>query len=191
MAYADRIGRESLAFRKANRLKPYGAQATPAHWQLRYESYLAGVCDERGRAADAAAEAKAAKMQTASTPARRSGRTYAMIRDLPVTVRVIVVHTAQMKDYIEHMLREVRPDLFQGNAAAAAPVVRVVTSTQGCDRLRGIRIAVDHEALETATPQVRDLLRSMQRPALDQDRWTSSPNRSQALWDDGASGGKR
>lgn len=153
--HADHVAAQSIEFRRKNGMKPYELFATREHWLMRYESYRAGVIAERARRAG---EVHARGMHAGG---RRAGRTFAMVKNLTADVRFIVVHTAQMKDYVERMLWDVRRDLIHNSVRR--PHVVVVQSTRDCDRLRGQKIVVDHAVLEFASPEVHGLLRALER----------------------------
>lgn len=71
---------------------------------------------------------------------RRSGKTLAMVQSLDLRGAVIVTHTEKCRVYIEHMVREVRPDL-RGKVR-----VIVIRNYHDLTRLAGIQqpIHVDH-----------------------------------------------
>jgi hypothetical protein len=91
-------------------------------------------------------------------PARGTGRTSRMIQALPAqNTPTVVVHTQAMADHVRNLARQLRPDLRH-------PIrVRIVRDTRDCDYLRGVRFVVDHAMLEHVSPEVRDLLRAMDR----------------------------
>ncbi len=93
------------------------------------------------------------------TTARGVGKTARMIAALPTeNTPTVVVHTQAMADHVRHLARQLRPDLRH-------PIrVRIVQDTRDCDYLRGVRFVADHAMLEHARPEVRDLLRAMDRP---------------------------
>ncbi len=98
-------------------------------------------------------------------PNRGTGRTLRMVQTLTPDVRLIAVHSREMKTYLERMLRDVRPDLYYPkDMNECAPRVVVVQSTHDVDRVRGCTFEIDHALLELAHPEVRERLRMFYRP---------------------------
>jgi len=77
---------------------------------------------------------------------RRSGKTMAMVKALPASGSVVVVHTRPMRTYLQQMLRDVR-----GPAVAGLTRVVVVNSCAAAEaELAGARmpIRIDHAVRE-------------------------------------------
>lgn len=93
-------------------------------------------------------------------PNRGTGRTIRMVQALTPDVRLIAVHSRDMKTYLERMLRDVRPDLYKNQIG---PRVVVVQSTWDVDRVQGCTFEIDHALLELAPPEVRERLQALHR----------------------------
>lgn len=77
---------------------------------------------------------------------RGTGRTLAMVKELPDGGAIVIVHNAVMRRYIERMVSDVR-----GPAVASVVKVRVVEHrSQADDLLRGARtrVSFDHAWFE-------------------------------------------
>jgi predicted LPLAT superfamily acyltransferase len=74
-------------------------------------------------------------------PEQPPGFTLAMVQALPATGAAVVVHNANMRDYLERMIEATR-----GAAVRQATRILVINSTYDADRLRGWRgtIHIDH-----------------------------------------------
>jgi len=73
---------------------------------------------------------------------RRSGKTLAMVEQLPDSGAIVIVHTKAMQEYLQQMIRDVR-----GAEVADASRVVIVTDRQSAERQltgRSVPIYRDH-----------------------------------------------
>lgn len=113
--------------------------------------------DQAERVLGAMLEGDPSKERTAEG-GRRSGRTLAMVRALPETGSVVVVHTPPLRDYVKQMIRDIR-------GADVARRTNVVVCRQRIDAyefLTGHRIPVifDHAYRGSVPDHVEQLARS-------------------------------
>jgi hypothetical protein len=82
---------------------------------------------------------------------RRSGRTLAMVKELPSTGAIVIVHTVAMREYLRRMIFDIR-----GAETLKHTNIKVVTQPVDADSLHGVSLPIytDHAWWEVVGDQV-------------------------------------